>query len=124
MKFRAWGQNTETMLVPGKDDDFFEAVTVYDLQSCTGSMIWMQDTGLKDGKGKEIFEGDILTDHDEYFGTVEWHKDGSWGLMVFDDIYTYCQYFECLVSDVCGDCEIIGNIYENKDLLEVNPCQT
>lgn len=77
-----------------------------------------QCTGLKDKNGKLIWENDIciinsghIDEEDVYF-TIEWDNDGarfilaSDGLTVdFDNYYGY-------------ECEIIGNIFDNPELLE------
>lgn len=74
-----------------------------------------QSTGLKDKNGKEIFEGDILGTNDGLLnGVVEYRTDlGMWT----NDLLRY-NNFERLCS-VVSDREIIGNIYENPELLEV-----
>ena len=62
-----------------------------------------QYTGLTDKNGTKIFEGDILSSDWGYKGAVE-----------FEDIIYANQ--ECLFNE---DCEVIGNIHDNPELLEV-----
>ena len=77
----------------------------------------MQSTGLFDRNGKEIFEGDIL-DYKGRKALVRWH--GSYASFIYrfvDELqnrktewkHLYLAYMKC---------EIIGNIYENPELLE------
>lgn len=75
----------------------------------------MQSTGLKDKNGKEIFEGDILTSQNyPVKGVVEFRTDlGLW--VHYLKGYNYFEY----LGNVAGSKEIIGNIYENPELLEV-----
>lgn len=74
----------------------------------------MQSTGLKDKNGKEVFEGDVLGTKDGLLnGVVEYRSDlGMWT----NSLIRY-NNFERLCS-IAGDREIIGNIYENRELLE------
>lgn len=70
----------------------------------------MQYTGLKDKNGKEIYEGDILFEsfREEYLKVV--FENGSFRAEA--DGYS---------SDLEGydySCEVIGNIYENPELIE------
>lgn len=74
----------------------------------------MQSTGLKDKNGKEIFEGDILGTKDGLLnGIIEYRED----LGMFVNSLIRYNNFERLCN-VASDREIIGNIYENPELLE------
>ena len=83
----------------------------------------MQSTGLKDKNGKEIFEGDILTDG-HTTGDIRNHP--TLGFYIVDE-----SSKEGYLSDTVGiedfeeakefmrnSIEVIGNIYENPELLE------
>ena len=66
----------------------------------------MQYTGLKDKNGKEIYEGDVLIYYDEY--CVMDFRYGSFGVTTRDGsriIYN-------------SGWEIVGNIYQNPELLK------
>lgn len=70
----------------------------------------MQSTGLKDENGVEIFEGDIgWDDHQEVHGQVIF-ENGAFK-------YEWENISEDLF-EVTDDIEIVGNIYENSQLLE------
>ncbi len=88
----------------------------------------MQYTGLKDYHQQEIYDGDILTfteiDEDScmgreetHTGVVKWIEDiAQWRF-----IYHSGQRRELhLVTDLepVTECRVIGNIYENPDLIK------
>nr|DAO09719.1 MAG TPA: YopX protein [Caudoviricetes sp.] len=81
----------------------------------------MQSTGLKDKNGKEIFEGDILaveTDDETLNVNVFWDEEHA--LFMFESKqYNEKEALAELLEDYSYPFEIIGNIYENPELLEV-----
>lgn len=138
-KFRVWDKNNKCMHEVRSiwiGDDFpLNSHVTYSLDN-TVEVIFddielMQSTGLKDKNGVEIFEGDILhrkvhvillgTDLnkwvDEYVH-VEW-KYGGWH--VGEDLLEFVleegidRHTGCTQTAL----EVLGNIYENPELLEV-----
>ena len=81
----------------------------------------MQYTGLKDKNKKEIYEGDVviyeITKHRKEICVVEWSCDYSAGFHLKPIRMPNCTPFR-LGLDLQKDYEIIGNIYENPELLE------
>lgn len=68
----------------------------------------MQYTGLKDKNGKKIFEGDIVkSKYGVFKSKVEWNDS-------FCGFFPFCNNDTGIFAD---ECEAIGNIYENKELL-------
>lgn len=78
-----------------------------------------QYIGLKDRRCKRIFEDDILRivaeiDGVEFvdFGQVIWHENG-WCIQIAG-----CKPERINEHEILPDCEVIGNIHDNPELLE------
>jgi len=80
----------------------------------------MRSTGLQDKNGREIFEGDILackTDDEVINLNIFWDEEHA--LFMFESKkYNEQEPLAELVEDNTYPFGIIGNIYENRELLE------
>ena len=83
-----------------------------DNQPNPDKFILMQYTGLKDKNGKEIYEGDITKDPDGNAFEVIWNKGAaSFELQNKTSHFLFVQRYIDMF-------EVIGNIYENPELLK------
>lgn len=83
-----------------------------DLTSIVSSKTIMQFTGLHDKDGREIYEGDIL-DFDEREWGGRFKPEVIWMENIIGD-WNYCGS----LGDVTEWRKVIGNIYENPELLK------
>ena len=128
IKFRAWlkedkkMENVKTMDFTDKTIRCLkknEFINAYLLRRVSFDDVeLMQYTGLNDKNDKEIYEGDILFFRDENTKYVVVWQDTAF---IIKSIETR-KYSEkmCWLDDTEICCEIVGNIYENKNLLEEN----
>ena len=101
---------------------YLNKFTSKDLKSCDNWKV-MQYTGLNDKNGKEIYEGDIIRVNDYRDGDrtyeVIFEKGCYWGNCIYTPRITTPQ--KTLLCDldffVHQSQEIIGNIYENPELI-------
>lgn len=117
IKFRAWDEDSKFMVEP----DFINNNGYACFSNWRGTAILskdvMQCTGLKDKNGKEIYEGDICLVHDLEKEVVEviFRKDTA----SFEGFLRGIKTFKNPHIELFGSYyEIIGNIYENPELLE------
>ncbi|MCO8297246.1 YopX family protein [Tetragenococcus halophilus] len=128
-KFRAWDKEHEEMLYPDDEDKIFFEVTVYGMNTLDMRVdpdeyggfsylntVIMQSTGLYDRNGVEVYEDDIVRCSRGCPHRVIWVKEygGSflggmpaWYLSGLNEGYSWT-----------GAEEIIGNSWENPELLE------
>nr|DAR42265.1 MAG TPA: YopX protein [Caudoviricetes sp.] len=82
----------------------------------------MQSTGLRDKNGKEIFEGDIITNGPDVMCMKRHNTLGFYvekkGKVEFIADCAILEEFEEDAKEIADSLEIIGNIYENPELLE------
>ena len=109
IKFRAWDKEMKKM---------FEIMELhwigrkFEVAGCE----LMQFTGLLDKNGKEIYEGDILLSPFKNHYLVEWDKEAvrfafiGYGKILVKGHYPVWQFIKAY--------EVIGNIYENPELLK------
>ncbi len=133
-KFRVFGHSSKKMIsiLDLNVRDFYYGIFVDNrlLEHYFGKGLYtiMQCTGLKDENGKLIYEGDILKytskptntqkNNPEYKPYTEKYS------VVWEDFYTGYnlrskEKVNCFnLGIMTKDCEVIGNIYENPELLE------
>jgi uncharacterized phage protein (TIGR01671 family) len=123
IKFRAW--NGSKMRGVDKNDFFSlrcDGMISMQLPDIDFEPPIMQHTGLKDKNGVEIYEGDII--HYDGYGDyiICWDDDSA----CFDtkligpcyEMFMSTNLFECSESTNQDSAKIIGNIYQNKELLK------
>lgn len=118
IKFRAWDKENKKMMkvsslsLENKEIAVRENGTYHFFRM--KNLELMQYTGIKDKNGKEIYEGDIYHVGDKKIKyLVVWFDSGFEGKQLRSTSYAGLKSW---VKDI----EILGNIYENPELLEEN----
>lgn len=134
IKFRAWDIDGSEMFYAkertGSDAWFFDFVngtlqlmlSVEDNYPEIRNAAIQQFTGSCDGNGKEIYEGDILkeTIQGGLFNWLVIFKNGCFGIrnIGIDGYMNHNEFFPINSEYYFMDREVIGNIYENPELLK------
>ena len=121
-KYRAWNKEKKIMCYKHEDEEqhWFDGVCCSDVEMVNGRLNsglsayeYMQYIGVDDKNGKEIYEKDVvlIDGEDEYF-VVEWDSDTARFVMNSKTLTVdFDNYWGNQV-------EVIGNMYENADLLK------
>ena len=122
IKFRAWDKKQKKMIPVTGIDFEFPQVDEYGVLHPMVDVILIQFTGLHDKNGKEIYEGDIanitlgLIAKGGYTerGVMEFNKESAqFSFLCKDSLFEEPQERPDAFT-----IEVIGNIYENPDLLK------
>lgn len=139
IKFRFWDKNNRKMILAenilkicflGKGHtpnlivytdrkiNHFEEIREQDKKYCNEFEL-LQYTCLKDKNEKEIYEGDIFVHNNQKFEVI---YDGTRFIGVDSDRSGngYVCYVDSHYKDGSSSIEVIGNIYENPELLEMS----
>lgn len=129
-RFRAWDKRKSVMrevavlhfTKGGKVNSIEYWKTPSELKSYhVRNLVLMQSTGMKDKNGVEIFEGDVV----QWGDTPDWEEEPIRVAVVkinpdiqFDSNVGIFQYGRFAYQDTERFLTILGNIYENPELLE------
>ena len=138
IKFRIWHKSSKTFLTPDSANDYnrvlYRATLIDYFGGLKPEVEIQQSTGLKDRKGAEIYEGDIVLVNkdtpDEFIAIVKYGEgpcDDDFGTI-------YIGFYLDIPEEIRGpysaselpfgpymaeNSEIIGNIFESPQLLEL-----
>lgn len=140
IKFKAWLKKEQKMAtyishIKSGGDGIWEISVPFDESGIhhyridMDEAILMQYTGLKDKNGKEIYEGDIVcwvtdvvvdseggfnrTEPEGQIGKVEFSNGAFWVNGKEFEFYSYGEQ-----NFLWSELQVIGNVYENSDLLK------
>ena len=130
IKFKVWDEETKRMysqkdVIVCFDNIGEDVYTKDDIPRALYDYKLMQYTGMKDADGKEVYEGDIIkiisenviTGWDDVGIIVYDEEYGSYCLEGFDGAYMD-EYWDVNNLVIKADMYVIGNKYENKEILK------
>lgn len=129
LKFRVWDKDAKKMIYPdeGYQGHFVLSLNgeFTNLQNGVGGneVVVTQFTGLKDDRGEDIYEGDIVkfddSDHNKKYAKGIAEVIYTTDLSIVDSP-CFCLWFRFgLHKNMLGSIEVIGNVFESPDLLDI-----
>ena len=115
IEFRAFVKDKEKIFDVKTIDFSYRFITFEEENKPTDTMRMldqvelMQYTGLKDNSGTKIFEGDIVS-----------FDEKEWGSKYIEVVKWDYSLLDLRKNDYKQWCEVIGNIYDNPELLGEN----
>ena len=112
IEFRAWRESSQQMMPSNTLMQLMQLWSIAGGLANPDGVKWMQFTGLIDKNGAKIFECDLVK-HENGIAQVTYNDE----IAAFDFNLSDCVV--CQEAGVFGgDMEVIGNIFQNADLLE------
>lgn len=131
IKFRAWDKKYNVMwqgielvkllkYLVFQEMPNAEAYTAF--KTHPDDFVWLQNTGIKDKNGREIFEGDVLSDtHYGTKGQIIWKNE--FARFVVQELNPEKEFELWSDNEMLYHTAVIGNIYENPELLNPPPAE-
>ncbi len=137
IKFRIWNNKTKQWIEGPNEESCLDGVNLFGETILLGGFLYgvsiedlneivaLQYTGLKDKNGREIFEGDILIYKLDYNESQGGQLDNEIDYVHFDHAtFFWGNKLKCALNEYLTgknntvDLEIIGNIYDNPELIK------
>ncbi|MDH8064129.1 YopX family protein, partial [Lactococcus lactis subsp. lactis] len=121
-KLRAWDKQDERMSY-GEVEYCYDMIEYRFDHLCTEAdedVEFMQSTGLKDKNGVEIYEGDVINYRNSFrnpmtgSGSLSINRDFK---IIFENGEFKAKGFDIRLKNILSYSEVIGNVYENPELL-------